>query len=188
MKHVNRNAPETHLLLDLITYELYKLNLPKAGQVNVHAGSQGLFEDLEDRVWGDFILVPGQTSSETTVTLYLLGLEDLESQAPLPTTEHLIIGFRNRLSHKSLVYADWRGLWYPRLEHQLRRTHRLTAAWGVMGPSVLARLSLAAAANRAQRFDLGYFVADRAMRSPVSQGAARYLCPLGLVVGHRRDL
>jgi hypothetical protein len=186
MSHLNRYAVETRLLLDLISHELHRLELPQGTEVNVFTRFPGLLEDLADRVWSDYILLPGLDRPKSKVVVYLLSLEEGASQLPLQTADHFIAGFRNQLSHKPLIYGDWQGLWYPSFERKLKKTHHLTASWGILEPRALAHLALAATASRFGYFGIGFHTADRALRSPLCQNAARYICSFGLVGGYKK--
>lgn len=186
MKHINRYALENRLMLDLITYELYKLQLPHATEISVYTHGDA-FEDLQDRVGDSFTLLRGDAPKTAKVAIYLFSLEDSGLTVPPQPTDHLLVGFQNRMSHKSLLYSDWKGFWYPTFEHSLKRAYHVASSWGILGPGVLWHYSIAEVANRLGRFDLGYHLADRSLHSQMHRGRLRYLCPLGLIVGHRRD-
>ncbi|WP_019588358.1 hypothetical protein [Deinococcus apachensis] len=181
-----RYAIDTRTLLDLTAYELRRLGLPPGTPVAVHAAHSELREDLADRLEDQVRIVSGPQAEEASVHIYLWSLE-LQAGPPAfpPGARHVLVAFRNRLSHRSLVNRRFRGVWYPTLERQFRRAYRLRAGWGVLGPGRVAWLAASALANRARRYDLGYAWADRALLTPTERGWPRYACPQGLLVGSR---
>ena len=190
---VNRYALESRLMLDLVCFELYRLRLPAATRVSVHAASEAFFEDLSDRLADDFTLLPknpgasapqaGEGPSEAVI--YLLSLEEDRGAVP-EGAQHLIVAFRNTLSHKSVLYRGWRGLPFPAFERRLKKSHELKSAWGLMGLNTLLLLGVAALAEKLELFDWSFSLTDLAMTKPVCQGSSRYFCPFGVVSGRKR--
>lgn len=179
---VDRNALEIRLLLDLLAYELHRLGTAPGGPIRIFVGTPDLSDDLADRLWPDLVVAD---EGPSRVDVHLLDLEEVGVPDGFEA-DHVAIVFRNRTSHKSLLKGGWRGLGFASLERRLRRTHRVFAARGVMGPSVLTRLLIAEAASRNARFGRGFLLRDRALLSPSETGVARFLCPYGIVVASRR--
>lgn len=184
MNHAERYSSETRTLLDLTAYELRRLGLLPGSRLAVLAAHPELLDDLADRLPG-YHLSPALPDAETAAAVYLLSLED-GALLPTPAAPHLLVAFRNRLSHKTLLYRDRRALWYPAAEARLGRHYRLSRRWGVLGPVRVAGLLASSGADRAGRHDLGYLWADRALLAPTERGFLRYLSPLGLLVGSRK--
>jgi hypothetical protein len=180
---LNRYALETRLMLDLVSHELQRLRIPHATEIQVVTKFPGLFEDLADRLWGHYTLL--STPVPSNVVIYLLSLEEGIPRDGLHASSSFVAAFRNHLSHKSILYGDWHGLWYPGLEREMKKTHRLVSSWGIMKPTLLPQLALASSANRFGRFDLGFYLSDRALRVPLSTGLLRYLCPFGVISGRK---
>lgn len=168
-------------MLDLVSHELRHL-VPAHTDIHVVTSFPGLLEDLADRLWGQYKLV---TKPGSNVVVYLLSLEERMAPEFLTASGQCIVAFRNQLSHKALLYGDWQGAWYPGLERELKKTHTLVSSWGIMKPTLLPQLTLASFANRFERFDLGFYLTDRALLSPLSTGPLRYLCPFGVISGQR---
>ncbi len=170
-------------MLDLVSHELQRLAVPQGTEIQVVTTFPGLLEDLSHRLWGDYTLVSKPNGSKAVI--YLLSLEEGAARQELYTSEFFVVAFRNHLSHKPILYGDWQGLWYPGLERELKKTHRLVSSWGVMKPTLLPQLALAATAHRFRRFDLGFHLSDRALHAPLSTGPLRYLCPFGIISGRK---
>lgn len=183
MSAVNPHAIEVRLLLDLVAYELHRLNLPSGAKIRVTAGRPDLTEDLHDRLWPDHDLV---AEGEIEAEVHLLDVEQ-EKLRPAFAAPAAVVAFRNRTSHKALVHDDWQGVDPRTLLRTLRRTHDVQAFHGVMGPSVLARLALAGVADRVGRFDVGFQLADRARLLPVARGIERHVAPYGVISARRRS-
>lgn len=183
MSAVNPHAIEVRLLLDLVAYELHRLELPSGATIRVAAGRPDLTDDLQDRLWPDHaVAADGETGAE----VHLLDVEQ-DKRRPAFAAPAVVIAFRNRTSHKALVHDDWQGVDPRTLLRTLRRTHDVLAFHGVMGPTVLTRLALAALADRAGRFDLGFQLADRARLLPVVRGIERHVAPYGVIAARRRS-
>ncbi len=188
MKPEERYASDTRTLLDLTAYELRHLALPPGTPVAAYAAHPELLEDLAARLEDHHPVVSDALAVTAPVHVYLWSLEEGETPAtwrPPPQARHVLIAFRNRLSHRSLLSREFRGVWFPALERQFRQGYRLRASWGVLGPQRVGWLAASALANRLRRHDLGYAWADRALLVPTESGLLRYACPQGLLVGSR---
>lgn len=183
MNPADRYSTETRTLLDLVAYEVRRLNLPDGSVLRVRSAEPELLCDLADRLQG--LTLTSDPGLPAAAGIYLLSLEE---GGPGPQTDqlgHAVVAFRNRLSHKTVLYRHLRSLWYPRIEREFRRTHTLRSCWGVMGPQRVGWLLTSALADRARRHDLGYYLADRALLAPAEHGLWRYVSSVGLLVGSR---
>lgn len=186
MKPQERYASDTRTLLDLAAYELRRLALAPGTAVAAHAAHPELLEDLAARLEDSYPVVGGAQAPTAPVHVYLWSLEGggaCGAWPPPPQARHVLIAFRNRLSHRSLLSRHFRGVWFPTLERQVRREYRLRASWGVLGPPRVGWLAASALANRVRRYDLGDAWADHALLVPTERGSLRYVCPQGLLVG-----
>lgn len=183
----DRYASDTRTLLDLTAHELRRLNLPAGTRVGVFTASPELLEDLQARLDDHFNLISGTGAAQEDVQLHFWTAEQSPAQwqEAMRRARHILVAYRNRLSHRTLVNRAYQGVNAPQLEGQLARTHRIRASWGVLPPTRVAWLAASALANRARRYDLGYALADRALLAPTERGPLRYLCPQGLIVGSR---
>lgn len=181
---LNRYGLEVRVTLDLVAQTLWRLHPEGGVDLRVVSASEDLSQDLEDRLGNHFRI--GGADADTTV--YLLGLE-LDASARLledDAGDRVVVAFRNRLSHKSLLYRDYRGLSFVQLERRMRDRFSCVRSTGVMAPQRLAWNVAASVANRLQRFDYGYYLQDRSHLSPLHRGWSRYVCPIGVVAGNRR--
>ena len=187
MKPADRYSTETRTLLDLVAYELRRLGLPPGSEVLVRAAAPELLSDLADRL-GDHpggLTLKTHLSGPPLVGVYLLSVEEGAPGPAADRPQHALLAFRNRLSHKTLLYRGLRGLWYPGTERAFQQGYRVTGRWGLMAPQRVGWLLASALANRLGRHDLGFFLADRALLAPTERGGARYLSSVGLLVGSR---
>ena len=183
-----RYAADTRTLLDLTAYELRRLPVPRGTCVAVHTAYPELLEDLVARLHDEYRIEEGTSAVTAPVHVLLWAHEERRLGAigaALPSAEHLLVAFRNRLSHRSLVSRHFKGLWFIRFEQVFQRKYKLRGRWGVLAPPRVAWLLAAGVANRARRYDLGYACADRALLATAESGWIRVLCPLGLLVGSK---
>lgn len=183
MKPGDRYSTETRTLLDLVAYEVRALGLPAGSALLVRAATPELHSDLQDRL-PDYVL-SGDISGQPLAAVYLLSLETGQPGPDRDRPRHVVVAFRNRLSHKTLLYRAQRSVWYPAVERSLGRGYRLSGRWGLMAPQRVGWLLASAVANRLRRHDLAFFLADRALLAPVERGRVRYFSSLGLLVGSR---
>ena len=183
MNPADRYSTETRTLLDLVAYEVRALGLPAGSTLLVRAATPELHSDLQDRL-PDYVL-SREATGDALAAVYLLSLETGQPGPDHDRPRHAVVAFRNRLSHKTLLYRGQRSVWYPAVEHSLGQGYRLSSRWGLMAPQRVGWLLASAIANRLRRYDLGFFLADRALLAPVERGRARYFSSLGLLVGSR---
>ncbi len=183
MNPADRYSTETRTLLDLVAYEVRALGLPDGSELLVRAATPELLSDLQDRLPG--YPMSREATGDSLAAVYLLSLEAGQPGPDRDRPRHAIVAFRNRLSHKTLLYRAQQSVWYPAVERSLGREYRLSGRWGLMAPQRVGWLLASAVANRLKRYDLGFFLADRALLAPVERGRARYFSSLGLLVGSR---
>lgn len=183
MKPADRYSTETRTLLDLVAYEVRALGLPPGSELLVRAATPELHSDLQDRLPG--YPLTGEPSGREAAAVYLLSLETGQPGPEQDRPRHAIVAFRNRLSHKTLLYRDGQSVWYTSVERALGRSYRLSGRWGLMAPQRVGWLLASAVANRLRRYDLGFALSDRALLAPVERGPVRYFSSLGLLVGSR---
>ncbi len=176
-----RYANDTRALLDMAAFHIRRLDLPPGAPI-VCLGPTELCEDLSYRTGHDHPLV---VSGPAPLWVYLWTLEEGAPWPPIEA-EHVLVGFRNRMSHRGILHHRNKGFFFLTLERALARDWRVRASLGFMGPMHAARLAAALLADRLGRFDYGFHLRDPVLSGPVERGPARYLSALGLIVGSRR--
>lgn len=184
MKGLNRYGTDVRTTLDLVAQVLWQLRPEGGTPLRVVTTSDELLQDLEDRLSGHFTI----TDEATVTTIYLLGLEESRpGMTPAIAGDEVIVAFRNRLSHKSLLYPGYSTLGFPHLEQRMRATFASVQATGIMAPQRLGWTAAATVARRMGRHDYGYYLQDRALLSPLHRDWSRFFCPLGVIVGSGRS-
>lgn len=166
--------------MDMAAFHIHRLGLLSRAPFRFF-GPDELSDDLQARLGST---EPFATSDSPSVWVYLHGLEE-GAPWPPPTADFIVVGFRNRLSHRGILRPSQRALLFPLLERRMSREWKIIASIGFMGPPNVMRMAASLVADRMGRFDYGFALRDRVLLGPVERGGMRYLAALGLIVGRR---
>lgn len=182
---IERYSIESRALLDLIAFEVSRIGLPSGSTISTASASPLLVDDLGNRL-GNHELLDVSRRSEAPVFVCLLDTDHLWDHLERHAYEGVIVAFRNSTSYKRLLYRNYAGESFHRVEARIGGAYHIVASWGIMAPAAIAALLLSGAARHLGRHGLADQLADRGTLSPIHRGQGRRLCSIGVVVGNRR--
>jgi hypothetical protein len=177
---MERYSIEVRTVMDLVAMVAFQRGLPRGSEILVHSPFAWCYEDMQNRLGNDYVLTerPGRAA----LAMHLFDCEEAPGHA-YGGVAHEIVAFRNRTSHKAVLYRGERSLAFGAVVRAVTRAYPDTESWGVTTLPEVGFLLWAEQLGRMGRFAQAIRITDEAHVRLVRQDRWRYLAAFGVVRG-----
>jgi len=170
---------EVRNVLDVVSMAIFQCDLPQGSKVAVVSPFDWCREDLKNRLEDRYDVVDCEADAECEV--HLFDLEETSEEWSLRSRDHLVVAFRNRMSHKSLLYRGTPGVSFRTVLGGIRNQYSMVEMWGVASPKEMTLLLIAGVFTGRGRHPQSINMTDSAHIRLIRQGMLRTISGYGIV-------